>query len=1329
LYGAKKMNMISTGAFLTEMDASDIQKNSVVNKLVRAWEQKNSKTARAGGVSLMALSLAACASSNDDTSVSKTIHDAAVKAAKSMAEAEAVKEAAAAKVIADAKEAAAVKAVEDKAKADLAEAKVLADAKEAAAVKAAEEAADTSSDATVLTTAGDEVLTGVGNISGIISSDGTKTTFNAGDEVTSTDGTDTTFTFTDSSGADITAAITGTVRNFDNVVVNIDALAVSGTNQVEIAFTDFSKANTYTIDNVADNTIIADVVMTGVISGGKVTTTDKFSAVKVTPAATGDNVVMDVKNTNSTVTVVNVAGNVEIVTAGKTDVTAATTTGLVSITSAGNITATMTDALSVVAKSTAGSITLTNSDAALLINATATKGVTLTDAGAATDINVVAGGNVSVVSSGAGDVNVLTTGTVTTSGSQNATSGTYSSVGASTLLGDALATATLSGNGAAADYTMSAADHSGLATVSIVGSQDVTLAVVGSEIAGTLSITDSSTAGTFTLDIDTAGGDVDLKGGSILDALNVKADMAANDLTVVSGQTVTVTTDQATASDFFVGAAGAAAANAVTVNLNDGNATSGAVDLNALTISQAKTVNLNTGLDVNVNGDVTNLTSILATASNATLNVDMGANNLTITTAITVGQAGGYGTLDIAGSGTLNHGAIAVTASHLDASDMTGAITGTGAISGTGLVTISSGSAGDTIELGANTITSVNTGGGNDSLTLVSGDYGTKTVQMNGGAGTDTLAFQTNTLFSDTTASSSLTGFQTIQLFATGTAQEIDAKFLDDAVINVKASATGANSTVTIKNLDADTDLSSLIESVDVASTTAAMTFVLDASARSAATVVTGMTGAKNTITGSTGAGDTLTGGGKADSFVVTSDGLLFDASNVMLDTIAGGVGTDTLTVGTSGTAFTIVAADNFSKASAVENITAVANSAAVSITLGATAETAGIVKVDISSAGASPANTVNAAAYTSAGMTVVGSAAADTITTSAGSDVVTGGAGADTISTGLGNDTLNYALTADLFSSLAKVDTSVSGGGGTDTIKVGTTGTAFAIAANDVWTGISTVEKITANANTSAVSISLDGTAHTAGIRTVDISAGSAASSNVISAVEFTGVYNAAVTLTGSATGANALTGGAGADAITGGTAIDTIIGGAGADTINVGADDVADTVQLDTEATIDTITNFKSGTGGDQFVFDVSALNGGNIAGSNGAIVTDANATGLLSYTVGVASAANAVTTNVIKVTNTTGIDSITDVNTALGNDNITMAGGTTGFANAEASLIVFYDANDAKAVVGYLEDSAAASAGVFDGTGSTFVQLAEAAMSTTDYTNIVATNFDII
>jgi len=58
------MNMISTGAFLPEMDASNKQE-TVAEKFARVWEKKNAKAARAGGVSLMALSLAACGSDSD----------------------------------------------------------------------------------------------------------------------------------------------------------------------------------------------------------------------------------------------------------------------------------------------------------------------------------------------------------------------------------------------------------------------------------------------------------------------------------------------------------------------------------------------------------------------------------------------------------------------------------------------------------------------------------------------------------------------------------------------------------------------------------------------------------------------------------------------------------------------------------------------------------------------------------------------------------------------------------------------------------------------------------------------------------------------------------------------------------------------------------------------------------------------------------------------------------------------------------------------------------------------------------------------------------------
>jgi hypothetical protein len=65
------MNMISTGTFQTEMDASNKQP-TLAEKFAAVWEKKNAKAARAGGVSLMALSLAACGSDDSTTATTTT---------------------------------------------------------------------------------------------------------------------------------------------------------------------------------------------------------------------------------------------------------------------------------------------------------------------------------------------------------------------------------------------------------------------------------------------------------------------------------------------------------------------------------------------------------------------------------------------------------------------------------------------------------------------------------------------------------------------------------------------------------------------------------------------------------------------------------------------------------------------------------------------------------------------------------------------------------------------------------------------------------------------------------------------------------------------------------------------------------------------------------------------------------------------------------------------------------------------------------------------------------------------------------------------------------
>ena len=148
--------MISTGSFLTETGASNKQ-SELVKKLTAAWEKKNSKTARAGGASLMALSLAACGG-EDDTPFAQADIDAAVTAAVAAAEAplnEAITAAETAQAAAEADAAAALvaqaAAEADAAAALVAQAAAEADAAAATAAKETAEAAQAAAEADAAT--------------------------------------------------------------------------------------------------------------------------------------------------------------------------------------------------------------------------------------------------------------------------------------------------------------------------------------------------------------------------------------------------------------------------------------------------------------------------------------------------------------------------------------------------------------------------------------------------------------------------------------------------------------------------------------------------------------------------------------------------------------------------------------------------------------------------------------------------------------------------------------------------------------------------------------------------------------------------------------------------------------------------------------------------------------------------------------------------------------------------------------------------------------------------------------------------------------------------
>jgi len=472
-----------------------------------------------------------------------------------------------------------------------------------------------------------------------------------------------------------------------------------------------------------------------------------------------------------------------------------------------------------------------------------------------------------------------------------------------------------------------------------------------------------------------------------------------------------------------------------------------------------------------------------------------------------------------------------------------------------------------------------------------------------------------------TGTSVSLAGVETIE-FANQTGQEIKASLLNAATYKIDAAAANTQSVaVIVGSTDTAVDLSKLVGSLAAETAVAGMTFVTDANANTAAIAITGSTSAKNTITGSGSSGDTLTGGTKADTFVYSS-GDLFVGSNVMRDTIDGGTGTTTPTGTTQNTdtisftstaGVTIAAADSFAKATNIEAIAASgAVTGAISLTLGATAQTAGIVRVDLSGdSSATGTNVVNVSAF-STGVTILGAIGVESITGGAGNDTITGGAATtytdvDTINGGAGNDTIILRTSTEIGAdgTAALID-SINGGDGTDTLQVGTTGAGLTIAVGQSFARMSNVEVIKAAANDTAVSITTHANVYDAGVRTIDVSASTAATGNVINVDAF--LTGQDTTLIGSATGVTTFTGGAGVDNMSGGTAADVFTGKEGADVISMsgGGTDVVDFGTALADG-IQTVTSFTAGGTAVTGYDTIKSLAGANDLVANATIASD--------------------------------------------------------------------------------------------------------------------------
>ena len=224
----------------------------------------------------------------------------------------------------------------------------------------------------------------------------------------------------------------------------------------------------------------------------------------------------------------------------------------------------------------------------------------------------------------------------------------------------------------------------------------------------------------------------------------------------------------------------------------------------------------------------------------------------------------------------------------------------------------------------------------------------------------------------------------------------------------------------------------------------------------------------------------------------------------------------------------------------------------------------------------------------------LVGGALNDFLSGGSDTDNLTGAGGVDTLDGGNDNDVFNFPVFTDLFATNTSglTDSIIGGGGASDRIRITST-SASTITANNDWSRANTVEILDYFNPTSAdISITLNASAFSAGIRTVELTRDTdAAGNNTVDASA--AIAGQSLALQGSA-GADSLTGGAGTDNLTGGLGADTLAGGLGIDRYNLGDNDAAiDTVIENGSAltvtgppqnmaftSFDTITQFTPGT-----------------------------------------------------------------------------------------------------------------------------------------------------
>jgi Ca2+-binding RTX toxin-like protein len=1140
------MNMISTGTFLNEMDASKKQ-SELVKKLVTAWEKKNTKTARAGGVSLMALSLAACggedttpfAQSDIDAATAPltaavTAAESALTAAQLDAAAATVEAAAATDALTAAQESAAAaefaslglaetaaaaqvawagvqgeltaaKGEATTAKAELATAKAALGeyTDSAAAFSAGAASVDITSDNDA------QVNLTLRNAAAELGVTGTATMTNA-ELITAIKVANDTSVMNASVAADTSftnlADLVSAYNTLANPVDVADAVSLTTSPDVSAAYDLGGGADTFTANFISDAGAGTTLGAGDNLRGGN--GADKL-IISVSGTSTGPNTVSSVTTTSiETIEITNFDTAANLLTingqlmAGVTNVslTGSSVNGDTSITNLANIVeATMlTGSGDLTLDYQAAAVAGAADDQILNVNGV-TAGTFNTDA-AVEEVTVVATGTASILTNVAGTA----VATLDIDGSANLTITGALAAGVATVNASG-ATGNISivaSNAANHTITMGTGDDTVNMGANFTAGTTGNDVLVGGDGRDTLIITDSSDlaansniTGFETLRLSEAGATaaVNQVAGITTVEYSAGAGNATTATGVTDGTAMSVLDNASTLTHTVTGAANPGTTNTLNVSLDHTTANTD-IDLagaNGIAAAGIEVMNITSGGVTSLATQTTASTNSMNTLANSTalttINID-GASDFTLTTTGALTALTSINATDATGRVAVTNASTSATTTTITGGSNADTLTGRA-----GVDTISGNDGNDTID-GNDGNDTLNGNGGNDGIT---GGAGNDTVD--GGDGNDTI---------DTEA-----GNDTV---VAGAGNDI-------IVISTGAFATNVTSADTITGGAGDDILRITDNTGDVNLVTNAAN-------------IANISGVE-TIQMNQAAGRTLTINdlalGMNDGSSLTVDMLTNQTHSV----VASGVLNNATTINLTANA-AVTSQITYTMANATDNLNFNASDGQISVT-----NAAFLTASDTITGGSATGDVI---AFTSD--------TALTVDTTAASHVMSGMTGVETLSI----DTTNATATADY------------------TITLGDT---FVAANMDTSNNTFTITRAAADTGDT------------------DITASAVTSSYVLA---ITGGTAADVITAGA--GADTLTGGAGADTLDGGAGNDEIVGGAGADTLTGGAG--SDDFHVDNTTTADSIADFDFGTTTvGATTVDQIQINANYLGGTNGA------------------------------------------------------------------------------------------------------------------------------